>query len=214
MIIFGSRSKSYAGKRMQGPPCPDCGYTDYSSFGKMGYFHIFWIPTFPFSKKVGLECHQCRKVIMDRQIPASYAESINKSVFTKGAFIRKFTGLFIILAFFALMAISDISSNIKENALYGNPMEKDLYIVDLSKDFFGIDTEYKYGVLRISRITEEGIEFELSQISYTSEFRISKDISNGSMDSDEYFGDKQLHLSFQELAEMKDSETIASIKRL
>ena len=65
MIFFGTRGKTAVGQSVTGPQCPNCQSTAFTSFGVQRYFHIYWIPTFPTGKHVGIECSNCKHTILD-----------------------------------------------------------------------------------------------------------------------------------------------------
>ncbi len=67
MIIFGTRSSTLGTIAIKGTPCSHCGDNGskrITVFGK--YFHVFWIPTFPFGKSSVMECTHCLKTIAQR----------------------------------------------------------------------------------------------------------------------------------------------------
>lgn len=72
MIIFGTR----AGKVTPAEAQPfDCGHCH----SKMSvrpvfiqrYFHVFWIPFFPLSKKGVTQCSHCKQVLYEKEVPAA-----------------------------------------------------------------------------------------------------------------------------------------------
>ena len=81
VIFFGSKGKIVTGEVLQGFPCPECGGSQFATFGILNYFHIYWIPTFLKSKKAGMECMHCKKTLIDDEVPPHLIDQIKSSTF-------------------------------------------------------------------------------------------------------------------------------------
>ena len=81
MSIYGTKGKLIKGKILEHLECRHCGNRLHRSFGILRYFHICSIPVFAISKKVGLECSNCRWTLLDSQVPEKVRTEINSSVF-------------------------------------------------------------------------------------------------------------------------------------
>jgi hypothetical protein len=107
MIIFGWRSKVVPGVQVVGASCPCCGGTTHHGFGAFRYFHLYWIPTVPFGKKVGLQCAHCRheRWLDARQEPAAHKQ-LRAELFPARRVARYFAGAYILagLAVFGAVA--------------------------------------------------------------------------------------------------------------
>lgn len=69
MIIFGTRSKVLNGSTASAD-CSHCSSTQTVRLSfVLTYFHIFWIPMFPISKKGVSQCSHCRQVLYANQMP-------------------------------------------------------------------------------------------------------------------------------------------------
>jgi len=118
MIIFGTRGKVIAGEPVRDIICQHCGSKAHISFGVLRYFHLYWIPTFPYAKKTGLECVHCKQTIFDREIPIETQYKLYNRLFTRKTVWFSYIGLMIIgfipavvlLAFFLLAILAGISS--------------------------------------------------------------------------------------------------------
>src|SRR5690606_6056902 len=96
MIFFGSRGKTVSGQLIEGIQCPSCENQKFISFGTIRYFHLYWIPTFPTSKTVGIECTHCKRTLVDNEISTDISKRIKAAVFTKSSVIPMFSGLILI----------------------------------------------------------------------------------------------------------------------
>lgn len=81
MSIYGTTGKLIKGRILENLKCSNCGNRIHSSFGILRYFHICRIPVLPLSKKVGLECSNCRWTLLDNQIPEELRTDISRSIF-------------------------------------------------------------------------------------------------------------------------------------
>lgn len=69
MIIFGTRSKILTGSGAKAN-CHNCGSTQTVSLVfAVKYFHIFWIPMFPYSKVGASQCSHCKQVLYNNEMP-------------------------------------------------------------------------------------------------------------------------------------------------
>ena len=97
MTIFGSKHKLIQGDLLSSLECATCGRTSYGSFGILQYFHLYWIPVFPLSIKVGMECLHCQQALIDKQLPTPVRKKLKKSIFRKKNTLPMLTGLMLIL---------------------------------------------------------------------------------------------------------------------
>ena len=69
MIIFGTRTKFLNGSTAV-TNCNNCSssQTVRLSFA-LNYFHIFWIPIFPLTKKGVSQCSHCKQVLYAHEMP-------------------------------------------------------------------------------------------------------------------------------------------------
>lgn len=116
LFIFGSRN-SYLKDvpYSEGDACPKCG-NDHSFLIKTQstYFHLFWVPVFPISKKHELHCRQCNQIYRVASLPADLKVKVDRTI-AQGGIKRPLwhsCGCLVILAFmlisFLSMAISTL----------------------------------------------------------------------------------------------------------
>lgn len=104
MIFFGSRSKVIQGEGIQGVACSNCDSDEFHTFGVLKYFHVYWIPTFPFSKQPGIECKNCKNTLIGKEVPMNLGKKIKTSVFTAGKLVPSFIGLILFASFVIYIA--------------------------------------------------------------------------------------------------------------
>ena len=97
MVFYGTGSKDLGSKKIPNEKCPLCeAQNTIEVHGVSKYFDVFWVPVFPYSKKLIPFCTSCETEITKKQIPASLKEKIalEKSFFKTP--ITLFSGLIII----------------------------------------------------------------------------------------------------------------------
>lgn len=213
MIFFGTKGKVIAGEQMLGTQCPDCGNSQFTSFGILRYFHLYWIPVFPTSKKIGMECANCKQTLMDNDVPAHLADQIRSGVFTAGRMLPMFSGL-IILAIAGLWLNDLHQQDVAEEESYlAQPAVNDYYIVDLSQIFTESDPDYPWGLLRIKSVNSSDIEMQIGNVVYNKATGFSADIREGAAAANSYYDAGTISFEIEELQMYQDTGAIYSIER-
>ena len=164
MIFFGTRGKTIAGQQVVGPQCPNCQGTSFTAFGVQRYFHIYWIPTIPTKKHVGVECSNCKHAMLDDEIPPHMLGDIRESLFSAGRTLPMYSGAMIIAALIGFGMVSAEQDRAQEIAYIDQPVMNDYYIVDYTKMFEDADPEYSYGVMRVTAVEGNEVAFQLRQL--------------------------------------------------
>ena len=109
MIIFGTRERKLGRAELPGH---SCGYCD--SRGTLFaqactmYFHIFWIPVFPYAKRVYSVCSHCRQSLTRYQMPPD----LNATAMVVGRELKApwyyYTGLILLAVVLLLLAVTMI----------------------------------------------------------------------------------------------------------
>lgn len=86
MIIYGTRSKVI--KNNDNLPrrfnCNHCKSDNtVNVIHTFNYFHIFWIPMFPYSKKIMTECSHCKNLLYQNEISPVEVNNIKATSTTK-----------------------------------------------------------------------------------------------------------------------------------
>ncbi len=213
MIVFGTRGKVISGNQIQDMECPNCGHTSFVTFGVMRYFHIFWIPVFPTSRVAGLECSNCKNARIGDEVREPVRSRIKQAVFSTKRTAPLFTGLALIAAFVAFLAVND-SRNAEQERLYlANPEVGDMYIVRVSKLFEGGDPEYDYVLMQVESVDGDQIGFKAANTQYNIARGPKDDIISGKSENPDYFGADVHMFAVDELAAIRDDGGIHAIER-
>ena len=82
MIFFGLKGKIVGGEMLNDVQCPSCENSRFHTFGILNYFHLYWIPTFITSNTMGMECTNCKRAVVDDEIPSQLVDQIRSRAFT------------------------------------------------------------------------------------------------------------------------------------
>ncbi len=112
------------------------------------------------------------------------------------------------------MAYLIAQDDARDMAYIESPAINDKYLVDLTKVFDGTSSEYKYGVMKVSSLSSDGVVVMLSELAYDKKKGTRKDVSEGKANADSYYiADKLVPFTKAELIELKNSDALFSVVR-
>ena len=203
MIIFGTRTKVLTGKSQ--PAIGNCNYcgTAQSLFAykQIKYFHIFWIPIFPYSAQIITICNHCKKLNYESEINPQTLQSLSAGTIRKTP-IGYFAGLMLMGLLVAAIAIAGISGAKKKEKYLKDPKIGDVYELSYAKDGKTMRTLY-----RIANLTADSVTFDVNDYEADSRKALRKLREQHSNS----YSEKQ-KVSRAELEDMKSQ--ITSIERL
>lgn len=213
MVVYGWRGRVLSGAQIQDMECANCGKNMYTTFGILQYFHIFWIPLFPYSRKPGMECENCKHTQVGKEIRDPVRGKIKDAVFTMGRTAPMFAGLVLIAAAAAFIAFTGWQNQEQERLYLANPEVGDTYIVKVSKIFEGGDPEYDFVLMQIESVNGDQVGFKVSATQYNLAKGPKEDMRTGKADDPDYYMDGIQTFSLDELASIEDNRGIRSIYR-
>ena len=131
MIIFGTRTKTLKPKEILSYDCENCNSRGTVTFSFLAsYFHIFWIPIFPTSKKGISQCSHCKQVRYPNEMsPRMKQDYATASANAKRPILHYF-GLFVIGLLFCLIIFTVYKNSVNETKYLANPQVDDLYKIE------------------------------------------------------------------------------------
>jgi hypothetical protein len=106
MIFFGTKASLAGTRPMPGVTCANCGHDALTAAVYSQYFHIYWIPTFPFKRRGMSVCSFCKQALEPAEMPANYRAPFEAARASVGLPLKHFTGLFIIGALVLIIALT------------------------------------------------------------------------------------------------------------
>lgn len=136
MIIFGTRAKTLVPKETQSYDCEYCHTKGSVTFAFIArYFHIFWIPIFPTSKKGISQCSHCKQVLYAHEMsPRMKQDYANASASAKRP-ITHYFGLFIIGLIFCVIIYGVFTNSMNETKYLANPEVNDVYRIEKNGNY-------------------------------------------------------------------------------
>lgn len=77
MVIYGTNSKDLGTKKIPGAKCPNCDANEIHVQAVSRYATLFWIPVFPYAKKLFSVCGNCEQVLEKKQMPQQLKDKID-----------------------------------------------------------------------------------------------------------------------------------------
>ncbi|MFC6102363.1 hypothetical protein [Olivibacter domesticus] len=199
MIIFGSRTNAVG----QGTPTYRCNYcgTEDSVFIQyfLRYFHVFWIPMFPYRTYGTSCCAHCRQVLSRREM-STELKSVVSSEKPRPS-IKYFSGLLLLVVGIIFIAIA-IQTEIKQTETFlAKPQLGDVY---------GIKQENgAYTLYLLTKQQHDSLGFRLNDYEVSTSSQLSKLRNHHSTD----YGKDLYYYSKEELEQWLNEKIIVNIKR-
>lgn len=168
MIIYGTREKAFIDNKQEASNCPYCDqeYTLVSGH-IVRYFHIFWIPIFPFKDNLFSYCSHCKNTKHENEMSLEDRFKIKQRVHNRKP-IWLFSGLIIIGTFLCFTLIAALKEKSQTIEYLNTPLIGDIYTVKVKNE-----SEKGYTLYRITNIKSDSITFELNDYYATSSSKIS-----------------------------------------
>jgi len=204
MIIFGTRTKLLKNRPNAAVGnCNYCNTTDsLHAYKQVKYFHIFWIPIFPYSTEIISVCNHCKKVNYQREIDPQTLTTIRSSGMPKTT-IGYFSGLILIGLFFGSAAAVGISGSVKTKKYLENPVTGDVYEIKRKENGKSLYTLY-----RIANVTTDSITFDVNNY----EAEGTKGLRKLREQSGDSYSEK-ITLARTEVTKMEADNRISTIER-
>lgn len=204
MIIFGTRTKYVDGTfPITTASCDYCHTPQaLNAYRQIKYFHVFWIPVFPYSSGFITVCDHCKKVQSEREM----APEIRNELYTntkKRTPIRYFSGAILIALIIGSAVVAGISSSIKTKKYLQDPLVGDVYEMKRNENGRSIYTLY-----RVADVTPDSVVFDVND--YEAEGR--KGLRKlWAQRADSY--SEKASMARSEVIKLKEDNQLSSIKR-
>jgi hypothetical protein len=213
MIIFGTNNKVIDGRTLVGTPCPTCSHTEYRTYGIQRYFHLYWIPTVPLSRRAGIECTHCQHALEGDAMPADMARQAWDGVFTGRSLVPMFTGLILIGLLVLYGVHAGTQADARRAALLEAPVVGDYYVVDYTTFYDEADEAFPYGVWRLTTVEDDSLHFQVSQTHYSIWTGATRAIRQGSAAADLAGDAEGIDVDHDQFAELRARGTFPTVIR-
>lgn len=157
MIFFGRKEKQIKHGRIKNVICPECKENatfDYWIFTK--YFHVYWIPFFPYKKVTLVDCEECGSAIEPKQFSVNIKQKLQREHELNPARnpIWTYSGIIVLLILIPWVFYQ--SSNAQDNYLNyrQNPKIGDVYYLNYKPE-----NQTYYTTMKVASIENDSIHF-------------------------------------------------------
>lgn len=162
MIIYGWNSKILKHAPLTSVECENCKESASQISITSYYFHIFWIPLFPYSKKATIVCNHCSHVTSEKQMSPDFKAKVKdlKAAVPTPKYL--FAGLGVIAALIIFFSVNSYNTDQKQQNYLQTPLAGDIYVLKANDEV----SEYKYYLLKVKGIEEDSLLITYNSFSY------------------------------------------------
>ena len=162
MIIYGWNNRVIKEAPFDKMSCPHCDNNE-ARIKVLGfYFHIFWIPLFPYKKKLFYECDHCKHAVEEANFDDQFKEVLGKLKQSVKFPKYMFSGSGLVLALVVALFINADQREKREIEYLNNPQVGDIYHLK-DKDEA---TEFKYYLWKAEEIFNDSMYITANAYNY------------------------------------------------
>ena len=114
LFLFGIGSSTLGPYPMPGLSCINCGTRGSLAIIILTrYFHLFWIPVFPFGKRAMTVCGNCKQALSQQEWPAEYQQLALEAKQQARYPLTNFAGLIILGVLMALGTLGGLFAGMR-----------------------------------------------------------------------------------------------------
>ncbi|SRR5690554_4339760 len=162
MIIYGWRAKILKEAPLTNIECENCKECASHIGIASHYFHLFWIPCFPYAKRVVIACNYCGKVTKEKQMSPDFKSKISEIKAAAPTPKYLFSGLGILAALACFIAFSSYNTGQQQKNFLGSPMTGDIYVLKDNEEA----SAYKYYLMKVNGVEEDSLFVTYNSYSY------------------------------------------------
>jgi len=164
MLIYGWKTVEQKKSPELGEPCVKCGKHETSIALIPSYFHIFWIPVFPYRRKMEICCKSCNYLAQPselKDISLQRAKQLKRSTMPP---LYTFSGSILILLLIIYFNVQGNQQAKMELEYINNPEVGDVYLYKNPEDLLG----YPYSFMKVANIEGDSVYLNTNSYSYDS----------------------------------------------
>jgi zinc-ribbon family len=203
MIIYGHKATKTGHQSLFGTKCSNCNTKDsIEMYTFSRYFHIFWIPIFPYRKEAVTQCNHCKQVLNKKQFSADLLSLYDEMKMNIKTPYWQFIGI----GLFAVLIIA-ITFSIKED----NKRDTAYLMAPKVGDIYEIKIAYKnYTLYKVSEVAADSVYVLFNKF----ESNKRTGLNQAKMNMPESFTeDEWLPIAKKDLLLMKEKGEIEEVRR-
>lgn len=202
MLFFGTRSKKIKKGRLSNTTCVNCdGNTSMTYTVFVKYFHVYWVPVFPFRKKTTIECNDCYYTYEYKELPESVKIKFDRERERNPVSfpVWMFSGLIVLTLLISWAFYQSGNADTREAGYIKNPKKGDVYFTNPEPSV--------YSSLRIDKVDKDSVYFTLNDTFATKYIRVF------GINEDKNYSTKKGTYSLAKVKQLFENDSIFSIKR-
>ena len=162
MIIYGWNNRVIKESSIDKLACPHC-ENEEAKIKVVGfYFHIFWIPLFPYKKKLYYECEHCKNTAEESNFADQFKDVLGKLRQSVKFPKYMFSGSGLVLALIVALVINADQREKREIEYLTHPQVGDVYHLKDHEE----ETEFKYYLWKAEEIFTDSIYITANAYNY------------------------------------------------
>lgn len=162
MIVYGWNSKVLKESPFPGQKCTSCEAEDSYVVVTGSYAHIFWIPLFPYRKKLTIVCGNCGLDTKPKQVSPEVKQFAKKLKSTVRFPLYMFSGSGLVAILIGIFAIIGFIDNKKIEGYLNEPQVNDIYYLYNDEEI----SEYKYYLWKVTEVAGDSIYVSPNSFQY------------------------------------------------
>lgn len=213
IVFFGTRAKVIPSRTLEHMACENCGNRTLQPYTMYRYFHIFWVPCFPFKKQIATECTHCQNSWVNKEVTPATRAAIARENKSSNPPAYLFAGLALIALFVGYVVHSERAQDKATAKYFASPMVDDFYVVDYAEVLQEMDEEeFHYGLFKVNHVEPDSIRFLVGTYGYRYPGDAKRAINDVPGETD-YFYEGELAMAKNELQQLFEASHVKKIVR-
>jgi hypothetical protein len=203
MIIYGNKATKTGHQSLFGAKCSNCNTRDsLEMYTFSRYFHLFWIPVFPYRKEALTQCNHCKQVLNKKEFSADLLGQYEEMKMNIKTPYWQFIGAGLLAALIISISFSIKEDNKRDAAYLTAPKVGDVYEIKIA---------YKsYTLYKVSEVTADSVYVLFNKF----ESNKRTGLNQAKMNMPESFiEDEWLPIAKKDLLLMKEKGEIEEVRR-
>jgi zinc-ribbon family len=203
MMIYGHKATKTGHHSLFGTKCSSCGTKDEMEMYTFSrYFHLFWIPVFPYRKEAVTQCNHCKQVLNKKQFSADLLSQYEEMKMNIKTPYWQFIGAGLLAVLIIAITFSVKEDNKRDMAYLAAPKAGDIYEIKLNSS--------SYTLYKVLDVTPDSVYVLFNKFETTRQSGLNKAEMNepGSFSEEE-----GMAIAKKTLLSLKEKGEIESVRR-
>ncbi len=203
MIVYGNKATKTGHQNLFGTKCSHCGTKDsLEMYTFSRYFHLFWIPVFPYKKEAVTQCNHCKQVLNKKEFHSELLSQYEEMKATAKTPYWQYIGLLIFGGLILLLVNSIREDDKRDKAYLAAPKAGDIYEIKT--------TDGAYTLYKVSQVTTDSVYVLFNQFQSNKQSGLSQEKMTA---ASSFIQEDPMPIAKKDLAAMKEKGEIQGVNR-